>query len=81
MEDTSHEMERNDASVFPSIHGKLVDMDLHREGMAHIFHVDDLSRISENIGSVLVEKQGLVGNLQGMLRIMGIDDGRDSSIF
>ena len=54
MEDTSHEMERNDASVFPSIYGKLVDMDLHREGMAHIFHVDDLSRISENIGSVLV---------------------------
>ncbi len=35
--------------------------------MAHIFHVDDLSRISENIGSVLVEKQGLVRNLQGML--------------
>ena len=38
---TSHQMEWDNTAVIPSIYGKLIDMDLNRERMAHVFHVDD----------------------------------------
>ena len=73
--DTSHQMEGNNTAVIPSIYGKLIDMDLNGERMAHVFHVDDFVCVSKDVRSILVEEQGFIRDLQGVLRIVCVDDG------
>ena len=68
-------MEWDNTAVIPSIYGKLIDMDLNRERMAHVFHVDNCVCISKDVRPILVEEQGFIGNLEGMLRLVRIDDG------
>ena len=53
-------MEGNNTAVIPSIYGKLIDMDLNGERMAHVFHVDDFVCVSKDVRSILVEEQGFI---------------------
>ena len=68
-------MEWDNTAVILSIYGKLIDMDLNRERMAHVFYVDDFVCVSKDVRPILVQEQGFIGNLEGMLRIVRIDDG------